>query len=121
MMTKVSNIGKLNKKQLWVAVAKEKPSWLESNQTDSLQVLGIIDLLAKHCLSGSAICPNGTESELTSYQKFAKILDEILDDTMLNMLDGENACKASKSIEKLIGKYMALIFLSIMALSDALI
>lgn len=100
MMTKVSNIGKLNKKQLWVAVAKEKPSWLESNQTDSLQVLGIIDLLAKHCLSGSAICPNDTESELTSYRKFAKILDEILDDTMLNMLDGESACKASKSIEK---------------------
>ncbi|KAI8877403.1 hypothetical protein K501DRAFT_134563, partial [Backusella circina FSU 941] len=55
---------------------------------------------AKHCLSGSAILPNNTESELTTYRKFAKILDEILDDTMLDMLDDESTCKASKSIAK---------------------
>lgn len=37
---------------------------------------------------------------MTTYRKFAKILDEILDDTMLDMLDGESTCKASKSIAK---------------------
>ncbi|OBZ90652.1 hypothetical protein A0J61_01301 [Choanephora cucurbitarum] len=100
MMAEGSNNGKLNRKQLRVAVAKKKLSLLESNQTDSLQVLDIIDLLAKHCLSDSAILPNNTESELTTYRKFAKILDEILDDTMLDMLDGESTCKASKSIAK---------------------
>ncbi|KAI9486504.1 MAG: hypothetical protein EXX96DRAFT_549303 [Benjaminiella poitrasii] len=100
MMTEGSNNGKLNRKLLRVAVAKKKLSLLESNQTDSLQVLDIIDLLAKHCLSDSAILPNNTDSELTTYRKFAKIFDEILDDTMLDMLDGESTCKASKSIAK---------------------
>jgi hypothetical protein len=100
MMTKGSNNGKLNKKQLRVAVAKEKSSLLESNQTDPLKALDIVDLLANHCLSDSSICINDTESELTSYRKFAKILDKILDDTMLNMLDGENTCKTFKPIAK---------------------
>ncbi|CAO3670368.1 unnamed protein product [Rhizopus stolonifer] len=50
----------------------------------------IIDLLTKHYLLDSAIFPNDTESRLTSYMKFAKILDEILGDTMLDMWDGES-------------------------------
>lgn len=95
MMTKGSNNGKLNKKQLRVAVAKEKLSLLESNQTDSLKALDIIDLLANHCLSDSSICPNNTESELASYRKFAKIHDGILDDTMLNMQNIQVHCKNS--------------------------
>lgn len=57
MMAEGSNNGKLSRKQLRVAVAKKKLSLLESNQTDSLQILDTIDLLAKHCLSDSAIFP----------------------------------------------------------------
>lgn len=100
MMTEGSNNGKLNLQQLRVAVARKKLSSLELYQTDSLQILDIIDLLAKHCLPDLAIRPNNTESELTTYRKFAKILDEILSNTMLDMLDGESICKVSKSIAK---------------------
>jgi hypothetical protein len=56
----------------------------------------------------SPFAPNNTESELTSYRKFARILDEILDDTMLDMLDGESTCKASKSISKIYGSNIPL-------------
>ena len=53
-----------------------------------------------HCLSDSTISTTNTESGLTTYRKFAKILDEILVDTLLDMLNGESACKVSKSIAK---------------------
>ncbi|KAL9545353.1 hypothetical protein PS6_008268 [Mucor atramentarius] len=100
MISEGSIDGKLNKKQLRVAIARKKLSLLESDQTSLLQILDIIDLLAKDCLLDSAIRPNDVESELTVYRKFAKVLDEILDDTMLDMLDGESTCKTSKSIAK---------------------
>lgn len=37
-------------------------------------------------------------SEITCYLKFAKILDDILDNTMFNILDGEKSSKASKDV-----------------------
>ncbi|KAI7891906.1 uncharacterized protein EV154DRAFT_399843, partial [Mucor mucedo] len=39
-------------------------------------------------------------SELTCYRKFAKVLDEILDNIMLDILDGERVSKASKTVAK---------------------
>ncbi|CEP09301.1 hypothetical protein [Parasitella parasitica] len=74
----------------------------------SLQVLDILDLFAKRCLSK----PHSAASELAAYRKIAKILDEILDGTMRDMLDGESICKASESIakvhEKLYGSTISL-------------
>ncbi|KAI7860607.1 hypothetical protein BDC45DRAFT_601261 [Circinella umbellata] len=48
MMTEGSINGKLDKKQLRIAIAKKKLLLLESDETDSLQLLDIIDLLTKH-------------------------------------------------------------------------
>lgn len=100
MMTKNSNNGKLNKQQLRVTIAKENFSLLELNQTQSLEILDIIDLLAKHYLSGFTIVPNKTESEMAFCRKFVRIIDEFLSESMLEIMDGEITCKVSKPIAK---------------------
>lgn len=98
MMTRGTLNGKINKKDIRIAIAEEKLSVLKSDQTERLQVLNILELMAKNYLTDRSICSNGDASELTCYRKFAKILDEILDNTMLDILDGERVSKASKAM-----------------------
>ncbi|KAI8967740.1 hypothetical protein BDF20DRAFT_1004608 [Mycotypha africana] len=93
--------GKINKKELRIAIAKKKLELLKSDQIECLQILDILDLTAKHCLPDRSICSDDNASELTYYRQFAKILDEILDDTMLDILDGERVSDASKTGIKL--------------------
>lgn len=91
---------KIDKKEMRIAIAEEKLSMLKSDQTECLQILDILDVITKHCLTDRSIRSDEDASELTCYRKFAKILDEILDNTMLDILDGERVSKASKSVAK---------------------
>ncbi|KAI8092134.1 uncharacterized protein B0P05DRAFT_621871 [Gilbertella persicaria] len=97
-MTRGTVNGKIDKKEIRIAIAEEKLSLLKSGQTECSQILDILDLVIKHCLDDRSICSDDDASELTCYRKFAKILDEILDDTMLDILDGERVSKASKTV-----------------------
>ncbi|ORE06846.1 hypothetical protein BCV72DRAFT_305162 [Rhizopus microsporus var. microsporus] len=97
-MTRVTLNGKVNKKQIRIAITEEKLSMLKSDQTECLQVLDILDLMAKNCFTDRSICSDDDASELTCYRKFAKLLDEILDNTMLGIQDGERVSKTSKAV-----------------------
>lgn len=98
IMTRGTVNGKIDKKKIRIAIAEEKLTMLKSDQTECLQILDILDLITKHCLTDRSICFDDDASELTCYRKFAKILDEILDNTMLDILDGERVSKASKTV-----------------------
>lgn len=89
-----------DKKEIRIAIAEEKLSMLKSDQTECLQILDILDVITKHCLTDRSVRSDDDASELTYYRKFAKVLDEILDDTMLDILDGERVSKASKTVAK---------------------
>lgn len=100
IMTRGTVNDKIDKKEIRIAIAEEKLSMLKSDQTECLQILDILDIITKHCLPDCSICSDDDASELTCYRKFAKILDEILDNTMLDILDGERVSKASKTVAK---------------------
>lgn len=100
IMTRGTVNDKIDKKEIRIAIAEEKLSMLKSDQTECLQILDILDIITKHCLPDRSICSDDDASELTCYRKFAKILDEILDNTMLDILDGERVSKASKTVAK---------------------
>ena len=110
-MTRGTVNDKNGKKEIRIAIAEEKLSMLKSDQTGCLQILDILDVITKHCLTDRSICSDEDASELTCYRKFAKILDEILDNTMLDILDGERVSKASKIVAKNLEKYIMQIFL----------
>ncbi|KAI9486911.1 MAG: hypothetical protein EXX96DRAFT_551092 [Benjaminiella poitrasii] len=88
---------KIDKRELRIAIAEEKLSMLISNQTECLQILDILDIITKNCLTDRSNRSDDDASELTCYRKFAKILDEMLDNTMLDIRDGERVSKASKT------------------------
>ncbi|KAG1139758.1 hypothetical protein G6F37_011559 [Rhizopus arrhizus] len=98
IMTRGTVNDKIDKKEIRIAISEEKLSMLKFDQTQCLQILDILDLITKHCLTDRSICFDDDASELTCYRKFAKILDEILDNTMLDILDGERVSKASKTV-----------------------
>ncbi|KAI7854231.1 hypothetical protein BDC45DRAFT_535674 [Circinella umbellata] len=92
---------KVDKKKVRIAITEEKLSMLKSDQTECLQILDILDIITKHCLTDHSIRFDDNASELTCYRKFAKVLDKILDNTMLDILDGERVFnKASKTVVK---------------------
>ncbi|KAG2209948.1 hypothetical protein INT47_003383 [Mucor saturninus] len=91
---------KIDKKEIRIAIAEEKLSMLKSDQTECVQILDILDIITKPCLTDRSIRSDDDASELTCYRKFAKVLDEILDNTMLDILDGERVSKASKTVAK---------------------
>ncbi|KAG1029284.1 hypothetical protein G6F43_014015 [Rhizopus delemar] len=97
-MTRGTVNGKIDKKKSRIAIAEEKLTMLKSDQTECLQILDILDLITKNCLTDRSICFDDNASELICYRKFAKILDEMLDDTMLDILDGERVSKAFKTV-----------------------
>lgn len=90
----------IKKKELRIGITEEKLSMLKSNDVEGVQILDILKLITKHCLIDQSIPCNDDASEFTYYRKFAKILDEILDDTMLDIIDGEKVSSASKSAAK---------------------
>lgn len=94
---------------------------LKIDQTDYLQILDILEIVTKNCLTDRSVRPNDDISELSYYRQFAKILneilDEILDDTVLEALDGERVAKASKTAAKISKSFMKPKF-SAMALAE---
>ncbi|KAG2220200.1 hypothetical protein INT45_005373 [Circinella minor] len=91
---------KIDKKKVQIPIAEEKLSMVKSDQTECLQILDILDVITKHCLTDHSIRSDDDASELACYHKFAKVLNEILDNTMLDILDGERVSKASKTVAK---------------------
>ncbi|KAG2201000.1 hypothetical protein INT47_006544 [Mucor saturninus] len=100
ILTKGTINDKIYKKEIRIAIAEEKLSMLKSDQTECLQILDILDIINKPCLTDRSIRFDDDASELTCYRKFAKVLHEILDNTMLDILDGERVSKASKTVAK---------------------
>ncbi|KAG0183705.1 hypothetical protein DFQ28_001191 [Apophysomyces sp. BC1034] len=93
---------KLDTKLLRIAIAEEKVALLKSDDTQCLQLLDILEIVAKACLTDPAAFPDDNDSsELTCYRKCTKILDEVLNGSRLQIFDGETTCKASKSIAKM--------------------
>ncbi|KAI8334210.1 hypothetical protein BC941DRAFT_482354 [Chlamydoabsidia padenii] len=101
MVTKATDgNNKINQKKLRIAITRAKLLALESDNTTQQQLFDIMDTVAKYCLSDPASVHPKKDSELTCYRKFTKVLDDIMNDTMLDILDGETTCKASKKIAK---------------------
>lgn len=92
---------KLDTKLLRIAIAEEKVALLKSDDTERLQVLDILEIVTKACLTDPAFIPDDDSSELTCYRKCTKILDEVLNGSRLQIFDGETTCKASKSVAKI--------------------
>ncbi len=59
-----------------------------------------MDTIVKHSLSDRSRDPDNNESELTTYRKFSKTLDDMLYSTILQALDGEPVCDATRKVAK---------------------
>ncbi|KAI9263624.1 hypothetical protein EDC94DRAFT_584186 [Helicostylum pulchrum] len=68
------------------------------NKTD-LSIMALIPrMICSSSAKGKEKSSDDDASKITCYLKFAKILDDILDNTMFNILDGEKSSKASKDV-----------------------
>ncbi|KAI7904361.1 uncharacterized protein BX663DRAFT_340006 [Cokeromyces recurvatus] len=90
---------KIDLLQLRLNIVLEKANMIQSSQTNNLKLLDIMEIVTKNCTDDITKI-NKKESETTCYRKLAKILDELLEGTNLDMLDGEITCEATKIIAK---------------------
>ncbi|KAI7892292.1 uncharacterized protein EV154DRAFT_562496 [Mucor mucedo] len=88
---------KIKKNDLRIVIAEKKLEMLNPNPVEYVQILDILDPNTDNCLANRGICYNDDASKLTYYHQFAKILDEILDNIMLDILDSEKVSKAAKT------------------------
>ncbi|KAI8887168.1 hypothetical protein K501DRAFT_307847 [Backusella circina FSU 941] len=89
----------LEKKQMRLEVSKMKTMLLEADEEENLEILDIIEVLAKNCIAETEII-SFDESELTCYKKFMKVLDDIFDGTKLDLVDDEIVSKTTKAVVK---------------------
>ncbi|KAG2204957.1 hypothetical protein INT47_002581 [Mucor saturninus] len=95
--TPPSNYTKIKKNDLQIVITEKKLEMLKPDQVEYLQILDILDPITKNCLANRGVYYNDDANELTYYHQFAKILDEILDNTMLDIPDSEKVSKAAKT------------------------
>ncbi|ORX59429.1 hypothetical protein DM01DRAFT_1371327 [Hesseltinella vesiculosa] len=79
-------------------ISKERTRLLDSTSTDveARQVLDLLGIVVKRCLSDLSLNSPSGQSELTYYRNTAQLLDIILEDTPFDLVDGENTCGATK-------------------------
>ncbi|SAM06020.1 hypothetical protein [Absidia glauca] len=80
---------KLDKKQLRIAITKAKLSALESEDTDNIQHLDIMETVLANCHSDATFLPSAYATDLPTFRKFMNVLDDMVDDTMLDIVDTE--------------------------------
>ncbi|KAF7725442.1 hypothetical protein EC973_009616 [Apophysomyces ossiformis] len=92
--------GNVTKELLNMVICRKKLELYEAgnNDREAMQVLDVLATASRLCLDDSALDVKGSMSELTYYRKIAYILDIILDDTRLDLIDGEIMSNVSKQI-----------------------
>lgn len=69
-----------------VAIAEKKSELLRSGNTECVQLLDVLYLVVKHSLIDRSVPSDNNASEITVYRKFAKILDEFLDNSIISLM-----------------------------------
>ena len=90
ILTRSTTNDKINQKEITTTIVeKKKLSMLKFDQTEYLQILYPLETTTIHSLNDNDIHSDDDGSESTCCCKFAKILNEIQGDTMLDILDVE--------------------------------
>ncbi|KAG2207297.1 hypothetical protein INT46_004393 [Mucor plumbeus] len=92
--------GQLVLKQLRVNITTEKLKAINEEDEQKIVLLDILETVARNAIVDARTAAKSNESEMTSYRKVAMILDLMLNNSSIDLIDGETTCKASKVVAK---------------------
>lgn len=95
---------------------------MENGNVEFVQVVDSMDATVSNCLSNRFKGSNPNERDLTKYRKFFKVLDYILNSTLLVAFDGEPVCPATKKrCQMIIKSFTETLFLKALVSEERLI